>query len=139
MLRHLILILALIGLPVSVQAVSTDIYAIQIGTYKHFANDIRKSVSQYGEVHVFTFKNLSRVTVGEFTSKEEALGLLERLKNNGFKDAFIRKTGNLDINKTHSTIEKFNLLISEMNAHAFYLDGYMYLFQGNGYVKIHRK
>ena len=135
--RILFLILTLYILPAAVFAEMTDIFTIQIGTYRHFEEDTRRSVQQFGDVHVFTFKNLSRVTVGEFTNKKAASVLLQKLRSIGFNDAFIRKVGHTDLSKAQG-IEKFNVLISEMNAHAFYLDGHMYLFQGNGYIKIHK-
>ena len=135
--RILILLLTLCILPTAAQAEKTDIFTVQIGTYRHFEEDTRRAVQQFGDVHVFTFKNLSRVTVGEFTDKRAASVLLQKLRDTGFEDAFIRKVGHTDLSKAQG-IEKFNVLISEMNAHAFYLDGHMYLFQGNGYIKIHK-
>ena len=119
-------------------AANSEIFSVQIGSYKHFAEDTKKAVSQYGIVHVFTFKNLSRVTVGEFTDRKAAEVLKNKLRKAGYKDAFVRQTGYANLAQAKSTIEKFNLLISEMDAQAFYLDGHMYLFQGNGYIRIHR-
>ena len=116
----------------------TEIFSVQIGTYKQFSDEAREAASKFGEVHVFTFKNLSRVTVGEFTSRQAATTLLNQLQAAGFKDAFVRRTGYTDLSQAKTTVEKFNILISEMDAQAFYLDGYMYLYQGNGYIKIYR-
>ncbi|MFK7793989.1 MAG: SPOR domain-containing protein [Gammaproteobacteria bacterium] len=112
---------------------------MQIGTYEKFADKTKQAVKGFDDVHVFTYKNISRVTVGEFTSKDSAKTLLRDLKKVGFKDAFIRRTGYVDLNETHSTIEKFNILISEFDAKAFYLDGDMFIFQGKGYIKIHHQ
>lgn len=125
-------------MPFSSHAQQTEIFAVQIGSYRHFAEDTKKTAQKFGEVHIFTFKNLSRVTVGEFTNKQAATTLLNELKQVGFKDAFVRRTGYVDLNKVHTTIQKFNILISEMDAQAFYLDGSMYLYQGQGYIKIHQ-
>ena len=125
-------------MPAVVLAEATNIYAVQVGSYKTFAEDAKQIVSKFGEVHVFTFKNLSRVTVGEFKNRQSAADLLSKLKEAGFKDAFVRQVGYTDLAQAKSTIEKFNVLISEMDAQAFYLDGSMYLFQGQGYIKIHR-
>ncbi len=137
MLRVLFLFVVLLIMPSISMAQKTEIFAVQIGTYEKFAANNKRKVSAFDDVHVFTFKNLSRVTVGEFTKRENATELLNKLKSIGFSDAFIRRTGYVDLDKSKSIIEKFNILISEMNAKAFYLDGDMYIFQGTGYIKIH--
>ncbi|MDW3094821.1 MAG: SPOR domain-containing protein [Gammaproteobacteria bacterium] len=137
MLRILFLFAAIIILPSISMAQKSEIFAVQIGTYEKFAADNKRKVRNFDNVHVFTFKNKSRVTVGEFTRRENATELLKKLKSIGFSDAFIRRTGYVDLDNARSTIEKFNILISEMDAKAFYLDGDMYIFQGTGYIKIH--
>jgi len=119
-------------------ASNSEIFSVKIGTYKHFSENIKEDASKYGVVHVFTFKGYSRVTVGEFTNRQAAETLQNRLRQAGYKDAFVRRTGHLNLTNSSSVIEKFNVLISEMNAQAFYLDGHMYLFQGDGYIRIHR-
>ncbi len=134
--RNLLLLLVFTGLPFTIFAQPTEIFAVQIGTYKHFAEETKKSVLQFGEVHVLTYENLSRVTVGEFTNRQEATALLQKLKEAGFKDAFVRQIGYIDLKKVQSNIEKFNLLIAEMDAQVFYLDGYKYIFMGNGYMEM---
>ena len=138
MTRSLFLLVILIALPFTVCAKPTELFAVQVGSYKHFEDDAKKSVRKYGEVHVLTYKNLSRVTVGEFTNRQEATALMQKLRDAGYTDAFVRQIGYVDLNKVRSDIEKFNLLISNMDALAFYLDGVMYLFQGNGYIQIPR-
>ena len=137
MLRILFLFITFLTLPSISTAQKTEIFAVQIGTYEKFADNNKRKVREFDNVHVFTFKNKSRVTVGEFTTRESAKNLLSKLKNIGFSDAFIRRTGYVDLDKARSTIEKFNILISEMDAKAFYLDGDMFIFQGTGYIKIH--
>jgi hypothetical protein len=139
MTRLSLLLIIILTFPAVSLAQTTEIYAVQIGIYEKFSADAKQSVKNFDNVHVFTYKNKSRVTVGEFTSKDSAIGLLRELKNAGFKDAFIRRTGYVDLNKTQSTIEKFNILISELDARAFYLDGDMFIFQGSGYIKIHHQ
>ena len=139
MIRPSLLLIILLALPAVSIAQRTEIFAVQIGTYEKFAANTKQAVKDFDHVHVFTFKNQSRVTVGEFTSRESAKTLLRDLKNAGFKDAFIRLTGYVDLNAPHSTIEKFNILISEFDAKAFYLDGDMFIFQGKGYIKIHHQ
>jgi cell division septation protein DedD len=134
-----LLLITLLALPTVGLAQRTEIFAVQIGTYAKFADDTRQSVKHFDDVHVFTYKNKSRVTVGEFTSRDNAKALLKELKNAGFQDAFIRRTGYVDLAKSQSTIEKFNILISELDARAFYLDGDMFIFQGSGYIKIHHQ
>ena len=57
--------------PFSAKAETSEIFAIQIGTYKQFAAEAKQSVSRFGVVHVLTYENLSRVTVGEFTSRQK--------------------------------------------------------------------
>lgn len=136
-MTRILLILILIS-PCSSFAAESEIFSVQIGTYKHLAEDTKNNVDKFGIVHVFTFNNLSRVTVGEFTSRRAAEKLKVKLQNAGYQDAFVRRTGHVNLEKAKSTIEKFNVLISEMDARAFYLDGHMYLFQGNGYIRIHR-
>lgn len=136
-MTRIILFLLLIS-PTSLLAANSEIFSVQIGSYKHFAEDTKNAVSEYGVVHVFTFKNLSRVTVGEFTDRQEAERLKAKLRAAGYQDAFVRRTGYVNLAQAKSTIEKFNILISEMDAQAFYLDGHMYLFQGDGYIRIHR-
>ena len=133
-----IFIFLLLSSPIISFAENSEIFTVQIGSYKHFAEDTKNAVNQFGVVHVFTFKNLSRVTVGEFTDRRAAETLKIKLQNAGYKDAFVRRTGYVDLARSKSTIEKFNILISEMDAQAFYLDGHMYLFQGDGYIRIHR-
>lgn len=133
-----LVLLLLLVVPLNSFAGNSEIFTVQVGTYKHFAEKTKANVSQYGLVHVFTHKNLSRVTVGEFTSRQAAETLKRKLHMAGYKDAFVRCTGIVNLENTSSTIEKFNILISEMDAQAFYLDGHMYLFQGSGYVRIHR-
>ena len=136
--RNLIFILFITCLPIAVFAQPSEIFTVQIGTYQQYEDNARKSAGKFGEVHVFTFQNLSRVTVGEFTSREEATKLLQKLKQSGFEDAFVRQIGYADLSQVQSDIEKFNVLIAESDAQAFYLDGDMYLFQGRGYIKIPR-
>lgn len=138
MARNLIFLLIFTSLPIAAFAQPTEIFTVQVGSYKQFAEDTKKSVRQFGEVHVLTFKNLSRVTVGEFTDRHAATVLLKELKDAGFEDAFIRQIGYADLSKVQSDIEIFNVLIAGMDAQAFYLDGNMYLFQGNGYIQIPR-
>ena len=139
MIRISLLLITFLALPAVSFAQKIEVYAVQIGTYEKFAADTKRSVENFDNVHVFTYKNQSRITVGEFTTKDNAKVLLTRLKNAGFKDAFIRQTGYVDSNKPPSTIEKFNILISEIDAKAFYLDGDMFIFQGTGYIKIHHQ
>lgn len=124
----------------SLQAIAepNDIFAVQIGTYKQFAAEAKQSVSRFGVVHVLTYDNLSRVTVGEFTSRQKAAELLQQLKQAGFEDAFIRKIGFADLSKIQSNIEKFNVLLAEMDAQVFYLDDYKYIFEGSGYIQLPR-
>jgi len=136
-MTRIVFFIALIW-PISSLATNSEIFTVQVGTYRHFAEDTKADVSQYGLVHVFTHKNLSRVTVGEFTNRQAAETLEKKLHKAGYKDAFVRRTGYVNLDNSTSVIEKFNILISEMDAQAFYLDGHMYLFQGSGYVRIHR-
>ncbi|MFK8027338.1 MAG: SPOR domain-containing protein [Gammaproteobacteria bacterium] len=139
MIRLGLLLLLVFSYSTAAVAQRTEIYAVQIGTYEKFANNSKQLVKNFENVHTFTYQNMSRVTVGEFTSKESAKPLLAKLKKTGFKDAFIRRTGYVDLNKPHSTIEKFNILISELDAKAFYLDGELFIFQGQGYIRIHHQ
>ncbi len=139
MIRPSLLLIILLVLPAVSMAQRTEIFAVQIGTYEKFAANTKQAVKDFDDVHVFTYKNKSRVTVGEFTSRDSAKTLLRDLKKAGFQDAFIRRTGYVDLSKPHSTIEKFNILISELDAKAFYLDGDMFIFQGKGYIKIHHQ
>ena len=138
MTRSLFLLLVSAFLSFTVFAQPTEIYTIQIGTYKQFAEETRKTVLQYGVVHVLTYENLSRVTVGEFTNREAAAEVLHNLKDAGFKDAFIRQIGYVDLEQIQSNIEKFNVLIAEMDAQVFYLDGRKYIFAGHGYIEIRK-
>lgn len=138
MVRNLLLLFALICFSQNLFAEPTEIFAIQIGSYKQFAEETRKAVVQYGEVHILTYKELSRVTVGEFSSRQAATAQLQKLKDAGFADAFIRQIGYADLNKVQSTIEKFNVLVSEMDAQVFYLDDYKYIFEGSGYIQMPR-
>ncbi len=135
---QLLIVLLLLLVPLTGFADNAEIFTVQIGTYKEFAESTKQGASRFGTVHVFTYKNLSRVTVGEFTDRKAAETLKAKLRQAGYKDAFVRRTGYVDLSKSTSVIEKFNILISEMNAQAFYLDGQMYLFQGDGYIRIHR-
>ena len=121
-----------------VAAEPSEIFAVQIGTYKQFAAEAKQSVSRFGIVHVLTYENLSRVTVGEFTSRDKAIELQQQLKQAGFEDAFIRKIGFADLSKIQSNIEKFNVLLAEMDAQVFYLDDYKYIFEGSGYIQLPR-
>jgi len=139
MIRLCLLLVTLLAIPTALLAQQSEIFAVQIGTYEKFSINIKQSVKHFDDVHVFTYKNQSRVTVGEFIDRKDAEPLLRQLKKAGFKDAFIRRTGYVDLNKSHSTIEKFNILISELDAKAFYLDGDMFIFQGQGYIKIHHQ
>ena len=137
-LYRIIFLLGLVAWPFNVIAEPSEIFAVQIGSYKQFAEETRKSVDQFGEVHVLTYNDLSRVTVGEFTSRKTANAQLQKLIDAGFKDAFVRKIGYADLSKVQSTIEKFNVLVSEMDAQVFYLDDYKYIFEGSGYIQMPR-
>ena len=139
MIRPYLLLIIFLGLPAASLAQESEIFSVQIGTYEKFSADIKQSVKHFDNVHVFTYKNQSRITVGEFTTRDSAKPILRELKNAGFNDAFVRRTGIVDLTKTHSTIQKFNILISELDAKAFYLDGDMFIFQGTGYIKIHHQ
>lgn len=136
LMRIIFLVILFVISPFSANAEPSEIFAIQIGTYKQFADDAKQSVSRFGVVHVLTYENLSRVTVGEFTSRQQAAELLQQLKQAGFEDAFIRKVGFADLSKVQSNIEKFNLLLAEMDAQVFYLDDYKYIFEGSGYIQL---
>ena len=136
--RSLVLMIAFGVLSVPVCAEPTEIIAVQIGTYKQFAAEAKQSVSHFGVVHVLTYENLSRVTVGEFTDRQQAAHLLEKLKQAGYEDAFIRKIGFADLDKVQSDIEKFNVLLAEMDAQVFYLNDYKYVFEGSGYIQLPR-
>ena len=135
-MRSIFIITLLFVSSFSVKAEPSEIFAIQIGTYKQFAAEAKQSVSQFGVVHVLTYENLSRVTVGEFTNRQKAAELLGQLKQAGFQDAYIRKIGYADLSKIQSNIEKFNLLLAEMDAQVFYLDDYKYIFEGSGYIQL---
>ena len=139
MIRYFLLLLVVTALPLIALAQPTEVFAVQIGTYKHFAEETKKSALQFGEVHILTYEDLSRVTVGEFTNRQEATALLQKLKEAGFKDAFVRQIGYIDLDKVQSNIEKFNVLLSEMDAQVFYLDGYKYIFMGNGYLEMRQQ
>jgi hypothetical protein len=139
MVRLYFLLIIFLTLPTVAYAQKTEVFAIQIGTYEKFSAETKQAVKHFDNVHVFKYRNQSRVTVGEFISRDNAKPLLTELKKAGFKDAFIRRTGYVDLNNPHSTIEKFNILISELDAKAFYLDGVMFIFQGTGYIRIHHQ
>ena len=81
---------------------------------------------------------LRAVTVGEFSQKADAEAKLKQIQNAGFADAFIRKVGTAPEHSEHNHLEiqKFNLLAQKLNARSLYLDGTMYLKQGNRYIKV---
>lgn len=91
MSRIVFTLVILLILPSVSFAYKTEIYAVKIGSYEKYSSDVKQAVKKYDHVHVFTFKNLSRITIGEFTSKESAKPLLKKLVTAGFKDAFICK------------------------------------------------
>ena len=138
MRRFIFLVFLLSAIPLAAFSEPAEIFAVQIGSYKQFAADARESVSRFGIVHVLTYNKLSRVTVGEFASREKAVQLLEKLKQAGYQDAFVRKIGFADLSKVQSDIEKFNILLAEMDAQVFYLDEYKYIFEGSGYIQLPR-
>ena len=137
-MRKFILFCLFITYPFSGWAEPSEIFAVQIGTYKQFAAKAKQLASQFGVVHVLTFEGLSRVTVGEFSDKQRAAQLLTQLKQAGFNDAFIRKIGFADLGNVRSDIEKFNVLLAEMDAQVFYLNEYKYVFEGRGYIQLPR-
>jgi|TARA_B110000238_G_C16131263_1_gene441545 hypothetical protein len=139
MLRFYLLLIISLTLPTVAYAQKTEVFAIQIGTYEKSSSDTKQAVKHFDNVHVFKYRNQSRITVGEFISRDNAKPLLTELKKAGFKDAFIRRTGYVDLSNPHSIIEKFNILISELDAKAFYLDGDMFIFQGTGYIRVHHQ
>ena len=134
-----ILIICLFCLPLK-HALGHDLntYSIQIGTYKNPPEHIIRKAEQFGPVHQIWFNKLTRITVGEYPHKTEALEKLPQLKQAGFHDAFVRKVGSARIHSehNHTEIQKFNLLAEELNARSLYVNGKMYLKQGDHYVKI---
>lgn len=113
-------------------------YTIQIGTYKNPPDQVIHRAEQFGPVHRIWFNKLTRITVGEYSHKSEALEQLPRIKRAGFRDAFVRKVGAARLHSEHNHLEiqKFNLLAEELDARSLYLNGKMYLKQGDHYIKI---
>ena len=113
-------------------------YTIQIGTYNNPPDQILQAAKKFGPVHQIWFNKLTRITVGEFSHKSEALKQLLYIKQAGFDDAFVRKVGTARIHDQHDHLEiqKFNLLAKELNARSLYVNGKMYLRQGDHYIKI---
>lgn len=134
-----LLIFMLIFLPLSMaDAHNLNTYTIQIGTYKNPPDDLIRAAKYFGPVHEIWFNKLTRITVGEYSQKSEALNKLQEIKQAGFHDAFVRKVGSARIhtNHDHLEIQKFNLLAEELNAQSLYVNGKMYLKQGHQYIKI---
>ena len=138
-MRTLILI-SLIYLPLAHLAYGHDIdtYSIQIGTYQNPPAELIESARKFGPVHQLWFNKLTRITVGEFSQESEALKKLPEIRQAGFEDAFVRKIGTAPYHSDHNHLEiqKFNLLAEELNARSLYLNGKMYLKQGDQYIKI---
>ena len=113
-------------------------YSIQIGTYKNPPEHLIQIAEQFGPVHQIWFNKLTRITVGEYSHKSQALKKLPLLKKAGFDDAFVRNIGSARIHSEHDHLEiqKFNLLVEELDARSLYVNGKMYLKQGDHYVKI---
>ena len=113
-------------------------YSIQIGTYKNPPAHLIQTAEQFGPVHQIWFNKLTRITVGEYSHKSTALKKLPQLKQAGFHDAFVRKIGSARIHSEHNHLEiqKFNLLAEELDARSLYVNGKMYLKQGDHYIKI---
>lgn len=122
----------------SAGAHNLNTYTIQIGTYKNPPEELIRTAKKFGPVHEIWFNKLTRITVGEYSQKTEALNKLQEIKHAGFHDAFVRKVGSARIhtNHDHLEIQKFNLLAEELNARTLYLNDKMYLKQGHQYIKI---
>ena len=123
----------------TVHAHSSSTYSVQIGTYKNDPpEELLVKAERFGPVYQIWFNKITRVTVGEFSQKSEAEIKLQEIHDAGFKDAFVRKVGSASVHNEHNHLEiqKFNLLAQKLNARSLYLNGTMYLKQGNRYIKV---
>lgn len=128
----------------------TGSYSVQIGSYKQLPDKFPKSVEQYGSVHITPHAELTRVSVGNFNNKSNAEKLLSRLKQAGFKDAFISRitTESSSIqnqitrqkikNPSSATSEmaKFRNLTKSEKDRAVFLNGKLHLKEGKQFILV---
>lgn len=67
-----------------------DNYTVQIGAYKYLSQRIINQAERYGQVFQNqSTSNLTRVQVGNFDNRSQAVLLLKQLRSAGYRDAFI--------------------------------------------------
>ncbi len=71
----------------------TGSYTVQIAVYKNLPENFISSAEKYGTVHASQTGELTRISVGSFSSRNVAQELLSRLRQAGYKDAFINRIG----------------------------------------------
>lgn len=127
-------------------------YTVQIATYRTLPNNFVKSAEEFGEVLTSQAGDLTRVSIGSFNTKDQAQELLSRLRQAGYKDAFIKRT-DADVtahsshasNSTHhhdhhslpgSEMEKLRNLSATDKERAVFLDGKLHLKDGNKFILV---
>lgn len=122
----------------------TSNFSIQIGAYHQVSKALTDSLEQYDNVSTEYANNLTRVLLGKFNSKQEAELLLNRLKEDGYNDAFIRSIGTSSesTNQGHShgradrDYTELDLLDPSDKPFAVYLDGKLHLKKGDTFIPV---
>jgi len=117
-------------------------YTVQVATYRNVPSNFVESLNQYGKVHAIQAGELTRVSIGSFDSRDGATNLLNKLRNEGFDDAFINRLGASTSSHSHSKIEqssemtKFHSLSPSEQDQAVFLDGKLFLKQGERFIPV---
>ncbi len=128
---------------------SSSLYSVQIATYKNLPENFVESAEKYGSVHTSQGEGLTRVSVGDFDSRNAAQNLLSQLKQAGYEDAFIKRTGSIMSSNQHhdnshdhpspgsgSQMAKFRNLPDSEKERAVFINGTLHLKQGSGFIPV---
>lgn len=128
---------------------SSSSYSVQIATYKNLPKSFVSSAEKYGSVHTSQSGGLTRVSVGNFDNRNAAQDLLSQLKQAGYEDAFISRTGSsMSSNQPHdnshhhaspssgSEMAKFRNLPDSEKERAVFVDGKLHLKEGSSFIPV---
>lgn len=72
--------------------VSANDYTVQVGAYKSLTNEEISKAERHGDVYKsVSGNNLTRLHVGRYTTRAEAVAKRKQLVNSGYSDAFITR------------------------------------------------
>ncbi len=122
-------------------------YDIQLGAYKQYLEDNFLHLEEYGSLHTKNTKSgLTRVRIGHYESQSEAKQALKQIQANGFRDAFVVTSVShpadlsaelaVENYSRPETMPIWQQLSNEQRRNVVYLDGVLYMKEGNDFISL---